>query len=172
MTPSPARRSSTLLQLALLVAAGLVLFLFESFIPRPLPWLKPGLANIATLFALYTFGVRGALLVTLLRVILGSMVVGSFLNPAFLLSIGGGLCATLAMAAALRFGETFSVLGVSAIGAFCHNAAQIFLAYFFIVRHTELFLLLPIVLLSSLFTGFVVGLITHLLLERRKYILV
>ena len=164
--------SFILIQLSLIVAGGLVLFLFESVIPRPLPWLKPGLANIATLFTLYIFDLRCALTVTILRILLGSLVVGSLFNPAFFLSLGGGLTAILAMTVTLRFGKnTFSVLGVSAIGAFCHNLMQIILAYFFIVKHSELFLLLPIVLLSSIFTGFVVGLITYILLEKSRVIL-
>ena len=71
------RTSKKAIQLSLIVAVGLVLFLFESFIPRPLPWLKPGLANIATLFTLYTFDLRCALTVTLLRILLGSLIIGS-----------------------------------------------------------------------------------------------
>ena len=166
------RTSKKAIQLSLIVAVGLVLFLFESFIPRPLPWLKPGLANIATLFTLYTFDLRCALTVTLLRILLGSLIIGSLFNPAFVLSFGGGLTATLAMAVTLKYGQKFlSVLGVSVIGAFCHNAMQILLAYFVIIKHGELFLLLPIVLLSSIFTGFVVGLITYYLLEKSNILL-
>ncbi|HOT97821.1 MAG TPA: Gx transporter family protein [bacterium] len=43
-------------RLALLTADGLALSLFESVMPRPLPWIKPGLSRIATLAALYLHG--------------------------------------------------------------------------------------------------------------------
>ena len=76
-------RTQILLQLSLIATGGLVLFLFESLIPRPLPWLKPGLANIATLYALQKFGLRESLSVTLLRICVGGIILGTFLNPAF-----------------------------------------------------------------------------------------
>jgi len=166
-------RTHIIIQLSLIATGGLVLFLFESLIPRPLPWLKPGLANIATLYALQKFGLRESLSVTLLRVCAGSLILGTLFNPAFVLSLGGGLAATLAMGAIKKLGgNTFSVIGISLIGAFCHNLMQILLAYLIIVKHYEIFFLLPIILLSSIFTGFVVGFITHFLLAKSKHLLI
>jgi len=166
-------RTKIIIQLSLVATGGLVLFLFESVIPRPLPWLKPGLANIATLFALQKFGLREALSVTLLRVCTGSLILGTLFNPAFVLSLGGGLAATLAMGATKNWGrKTFSVIGISLIGAFCHNLMQILLAYLIIVKHYEILFLVPIILLSSIFTGFVVGFITHFLLVKSERLLI
>ncbi len=150
---------------ALLVATGLVLFLFESIIPRPLPWLKPGLANIAGLMALYMLGLREAITVTLVRILVGALLVGTFLNPAFLLSLGGGMVAVLAMGAVKYFAQDlFSVIGVSVCGAACHNVTQMCLAYALIVRRSELFFLLPAMLLAAVVTGLLVGGIAHLAL--------
>ena len=72
--------------LAALVAIGLLLFLFEAFIPRPVPWLKFGIANIATLIALYWYGAAAALLVALSRILIGALFTGNILTPGFLLS--------------------------------------------------------------------------------------
>ncbi|MBC7186011.1 MAG: Gx transporter family protein [Calditrichaeota bacterium] len=154
---------------ALLVATGLVLFLFESLIPRPLPWMKPGLANTAGLLALYLFGTREAAAVTVLRVVVGALFIGTLFNPTFLLSLGGGIAAVVAMAMAKYFGrELLSVVGVSVCGATCHNVAQLGLAYVLIVRRVELFFLLPAMLLAAVFTGVLVGLLAHLVLTHGR----
>lgn len=180
MTPSPAKlraRKSTdsfslnnvasLTRVAVLVAAGLVLFLFESAIPRPLPWLKPGLSNLVVLVALYAFGFRMALVVMLLRVVVGALILGTLFNPVFLFSLAGGIVATSLMAFLYHhFGRIFSIIGVSVSGAFAHNLVQILIAAFLLVGRAQLLYLLPIMLLSSLFSGMIVGLVAHFVLLR------
>jgi len=164
MTP---QKLSDFTRIAVLVAFGLILFLFESAIPRPLPWLKPGLANLVTLVTLYLYGFRPALLVVTLRVVLAGLLLGSFGNPAFVFALAGGLGATFVMGALVTYGkDVFSVIGVSIAGAFAHNLVQIFLAAQFIVSSTQAFYLLPIMLLSALFSGFLVGLFSHYLLRK------
>lgn len=164
-------RNARLTRLALLTAMGLVLFLFESLIPRPLPWLKPGLAHVATLIALFMLGIPEALLVVVLRVIIGSLLLGSFFNPAFILSLGGGIAATLAMGIAYRFGpKVFSIFGISILGAAVHNFAQLWLVQILIVKQVEIFYLAPMMILSSLFTGFVVAFLANLLIQQAAMI--
>ena len=154
---------------ALLAGFGLVMFLFESILPRPLPWAKPGLANIATLLALYLLGAASAWAVTLLRVLLGSFFIGSFLNPGFWLSLAGGGAATALMITIKKYASTqFSVIGISLAGALAHVLAQIAVAGWLIVRRVEIVYLLPAMLWPALFAGFVVGVAAFLLLERLR----
>ena len=154
-------------RLALLVAMGLALFLFESTIPRPVPWLRLGLANVATLMALSLFGLREAFVVAVLRAVLGSMIVGGLLNPSFVFSLLGGLVSATMMALVVRFsGGVFSVVGVSVWGALAHNLSQLALAIIVFVRRWELLSLVPLFLLSSVGTGFFTGVVVFLLLER------
>jgi len=159
--------NSKLARLSLLVGVGLILFLFESLIPRPLPWLKPGLAHIATLLAIYMMGFGEAIIVVVLRVLVGSLLLGSLFNPAFILSFGGGLAATFAMGLAHRyFSKIFSIFGISILGAVVHNLTQLLLVQFLIVHRMEIFYLAPVMILSSLFTGFIVALVSSLLMEK------
>jgi heptaprenyl diphosphate synthase len=152
---------------ALLTGFGLVMFLFEAILPRPLPWAKPGLANIATLLALYLLGPTSAWAVTLLRVIIGSFIIGSFMNPGFWLSLAGGAAAVAAMALLKRYGSTqFSVIGVSLAGALAHVLAQIVVAGWLIVRRFEIIYFLPAMLWPALFAGVLVGIAALLLLTR------
>ena len=159
--------NSTLTRLSLLVGLGLILFLFESLIPRPLPWLKPGLAHVATLVALFAYGNRAAFIVVLIRIILGAMILGTLLNPAFLLSLCGGIVATLSMVCTKQyFSNLFSIFGISIIGAVFHNLTQLVLVQLVIVKKIEIFYLTPMMILSSIFTGFVVALVSHLILVK------
>ena len=161
------KKTEYITKLGVLAAAGLILFLFESAIPRPLPWLKPGLSNLATIIALYCYGFRAAFLVMILRVITGAFVLGTLFNPVFLFALSGGVIATLVMAFfCTNFNNTFSVLGVSLLGAFTHNFVQLLLAAFLVVSSTQILYLMPIMLLSSLFSGFLVGIFAHYVIQK------
>jgi len=156
-----------LTRIGILVAVGLILFLFESAIPRPLPWLKPGLSNLVTILALYLYGLVPALSVMILRVVIGAFILGTLFNPVFIFALCGGLVSTFVMGLVyLRFRHIFSMIGISLLGAFFHNLTQILLATFLIVNSTKLLVLLPIMLLSSLFSGFLVGIFAHYLFEK------
>ena len=69
--------------LSLIVALGVVLHRLEILIPLPSPWIKLGLANVMTLVTLIFFGLLDAVTVTLLRIMLGSIIGGTFLSPTF-----------------------------------------------------------------------------------------
>ncbi len=144
-----------------------MLFLFESAIPRPLPWLKPGLSNLVSLVALYLYGFRSAFLIMLLRVLIGALILGTFFNPGFVFALGGGCVSTILMGwAVAAFRARFSIIGVSLIGAFSHNLTQLLLAAFWIANSPRLFYLAPLMLLSSLFSGFLVGIFAHYFVQK------
>ena len=83
--------------LSLIVALGVVLHRLEILIPLPSSWIKLGLANVMTLVTLIFFGLRDAVMVTLLRIMLGSIVGGTFLSPTFFLSLSGGVTSVFVM---------------------------------------------------------------------------
>jgi heptaprenyl diphosphate synthase len=143
--------------LALLVSVGLVLSIIESTFPPllPVPGAKLGLANIATVIALYLFGARMALEVTILRSLIGGLLRGSVVG--LFLSFSGGLVSTLVMIAIFAvFDGTFSVIGVSVTGAVAFNVVQLLAAYL-LVRNAALFYYLPYLILIAVPTGLFVG---------------
>jgi heptaprenyl diphosphate synthase len=150
--------------LALLTAASLVVYVFESLVPAPLPWLRLGLANVVTVTVLRMDGVWPALVVTLLRVLLGSLLVGSFLSPAFLLSLSGAATALMAMAAARGLApRAFSVVGISVTGAVAHNLGQLLALAALVLRAPEALRLLPYLVLSATLVGVLSGFAAHAL---------
>jgi heptaprenyl diphosphate synthase len=157
-------------RIALLAAYALGLHGFERLLPMPIPWLRLGLANLITLITLLLYGLRPALMVTLIRVILASLFTGTFLGPSFILSLGGGLMSTFAMGFAIfAAARLFSPVGLSIIGALFHNIAQLFLAYFLFVQRIEAILLItPVILLIGTLTGTANGVIASLLINNLK----
>jgi len=154
-------------RIAILSAYALALHGFESLLPTPIPWLKLGLANIITLVALILYGFRTALLVTLIRVVLASILIGTFLGPAFILSAGGGIASVIAMGLSIKlFNNLFGTVGISLIGALFHNIAQLSLAYFLFIQRIEAMLIIsPLIVLIGSVTGIVNGIISDLLIK-------
>ena len=115
--------------LAVLTAAAAAVSWMENQIPLqtliPVPGLKLGLANVVSAFALYTMGLRAALLILPARCLLGALLGGNW--TALLFSLSGGMLSVLVMAGA-RKSRLLSVYGVSALGAAAFNTAQIGIA--------------------------------------------
>ena len=157
-------------RIALLSAYAIALHGFESLLPTPIPWLRLGLANIITLIALCLYGLRVAMMVTLIRVTLSSLFTGTFLGPSFMLSLGGGITSTLAMGYVLFLApRLFSPIGLSVIGAFFHNMAQLLLAYvLFIQRIGAILVITPFIVLLGVVTGTVNGIIADLVMQNLK----
>jgi heptaprenyl diphosphate synthase len=153
--------------LGVVVALALALHLVEAQIPSPLPWVRPGLANLMTLIAVLTIGWKAGLLVMLLRVVIGALLLGGFLSPAFALSLAGGVASTTVMALMARGAwRLWSPLAVSAAGAAAHGGAQVLTLAWLLLRPGDLAWLLPWVLVPSLISGVVTGLLANIVLLR------
>lgn len=152
--------------LALFTALAVALHSMEYLLPSPVPWFRPGFANILTVAALCRFGVGAAWWVTLGRILIGSFFLGRFFSPGFFLSLAGGIAATALMAAVRSlFGPRVGPVGLSVLGAAGHAVGQLAVAWLLLVRHQGLWMLLPFLLLSALLTGIFNGVVADLLLE-------
>lgn len=167
-TETEGRNQSESFHIALLSAYAVGLHSIETLIPAPVPWLRFGFANIITLTTLILYGLKAGMTVTLIRVFIGSLFAGTFLGPAFALSLGGGLSSTLVMWFAKAVsGRLFSPVGLSLLGALAHNVAQLFLAYLFFVRRVEAILFIsPIIIFAGMVTGTINGVITGMIIKR------
>ncbi len=153
-------------RLALLLALAIVIHTAEGMLPITVMWFKFGFANIVGLATLYIYGFKEAFALTLGRIILGSMFLGLFASPAFMLSFAGGTVGILAMGLVHRFApRLFSEVGTSIIGAVFHNLAQLAMAYLVLVRNEGIFWLAPLMLVAALGTGFLNGLAARFLID-------
>lgn len=157
-----------LARLGLFTSAAIALFFFEQLIPRPLPWMKLGLANVAVLLTLLTQGPVAALAVQLTKWLVGSLLTGSLGGPAFVIAGSAGLGSWAAMVMAQRCtGRLFSPLGLSLIGAAVHQTLQLGTAGLYI-HQLGLLALLPLSLLSALVSGALIGFLTSAILDKMR----
>jgi heptaprenyl diphosphate synthase len=142
-----------------MLSVSIVLSIVESFIPVFIPGVKIGLANVVTLIIMYLYGEKDAFLVLILRILLVGILRGTIFSVTFYLSLSGGLSAYLLMFTFKQF-RVFSMIGVSIMGAFGHSVGQIAMAIFLIER-TELIYYLPYILVLSVATGVLTGMIAN-----------
>lgn len=152
-------------RLARLAAFAIGLSLVEATLPSPLPGVKPGLANIITLLVLHRFGLRAAIWVSLLRVVAGSLIFGTFLTPSFVLSFCGAAASLAVLALASRLpGMLFGPVSHSILASFAHIAGQLAIVYLWLIPHAGLAYLFPVFAAAALLFGAVNGLIAARLL--------
>lgn len=152
--------------IARMAAFAIGLSLVEAGIPSPLPGIKPGLANIVTLLVLSRFGLKAATQVSLLRVVAGSLILGTFLSPSFVLSFGGALASLALLALARGLPETlFGPVSLSILASFAHIGGQLGIVYLWLMPHAGLAYLVPVFAAAALLFGTANGLIATRLLQ-------
>ena len=166
-----------LTRIAILTAMAIILHIAEGMIPVPLPvpGVKLGFANIITLTAIALFGLRKAMTVVVLRTVLSSLLTGTFFSVSFAMSFSGGVAAALLMAFLWKLSQKapnplFSTVGISIAGALAHNLTQL-LAASLIMATGGIFFYLPVMLISSIPTGILIGILAKLLLPRLQTVL-
>ncbi len=163
-------KTKKLVQLSLLTAIALSIFIVELQIPNPLPLpgIKLGLANIVTLYVIYRYRAKEALLVLMARIILGSLFSGNLM--AIMYSLGGGICCFIVMSVLHGKIEEKYIFIVSILGACAHNIGQIIIAIF-ITKTLAIMMYLSWLLLSAMITGLFIGLCTQYLLKSRAILI-
>ena len=151
--------------LGVLTAAAIVIAILESFIPSVgIPGVKMGLANIVILIILYELGIWEAIVVNLLRVLVVSLVRGTFLSMGFLMSLTGCVLSLGIMILFYLLIKQFSIIGVSVIGSLFHVTGQVLIAMIFL-GSAYIFLYLPVIALSAIITGVFVGIVAKLIIR-------
>jgi len=156
-------KTKKMVVLSLMVSIALVIYVVEAQIPVLFPGIKLGLANLVSLAALIIFGWKEALLIMVLRTLLGSMFAGSM--SAFMFSIAGGLLSNVVMIILYKyFKNSISLWSISIIGAIFHNIGQLLVASF-IIQDLRIYIYLPVLLISAVVAGYFIGLSTDFLMK-------
>jgi heptaprenyl diphosphate synthase len=148
-------------------ALAIAIHILEAAFPSPLPGVKPGLANVITIIVLLRYGWYVAAWVALLRVLAGSLLVGTFLSPTFILSASGALAAlAILWLAQTLAGRWLGALGYSVCAALAHMGMQLLVAWQLFIPHPALLKLAPFLLTAALVFGIVSGVIAAIVLSR------
>ncbi len=149
---------------ALMAALALIFSYIEVLIPFNfgIPGIKLGIANLVVIIALYYLGAGYAFTINLIRVSVAGLLFNGLFG--FCYSMAGALLSFGAMLLAKRTG-LFSVTGVSICGGVFHNLGQILVAAF-LISSLKIFAYFPVLIISGLISGTVIGIVSHLILKR------
>lgn len=150
---------------ALCTSLALLLSYVEMLIPvliQGVPGIKMGLPNIAIIFALYCLGAKKAVLISLIRVAIMSMLFGNITY--FLYSIAGAVL-SLGTMIILKKLDFMSSVGVSVAGALAHNVGQILVAMM-LMQTSQIMWYLIVLSITGVVSGIFVGLCGALVVKR------
>ena len=153
--------------LIFLILLSLYLSLVETLIPKPFPWLKLGLANIGTIIALEKFGKRMAVEVTLCRIVIQGIMLGTLFSPGFIISLVSGAVSVNVMIFLYNFRKNLSLISISVLSALIHNFVQLIVVYFLMFRNMNIhsrYIMFFIV--GFLFLGCAAGAVTGFIGEK------
>ena len=161
------KKTLQLTTMAFIIAFAMILSFVESRIPAfvAIPGVKVGLANIAVIFTLYKLGVKQAITVSIIRVLLIAMLFGSAVSLIY--SISGAVLSLLTMILLKRL-TPLSEVAVSVTGGIMHNVGQIAAASFMLSTNVVVYYL-PFLLVSGTIAGIVVGIASAILIKRVKF---
>lgn len=154
--------------LGLTIALAMIMSYIEALVPLSfaVPGIKMGLANIVIIFVLYKIGTKEAILVSLIRVILVSLLFSNVMAMAY--SIAGAVL-SLSVMWLLKKTDKFSFVGVSIAGGIMHNVGQIIMAVI-LLGTQQIALYLPVLMITGTATGVVIGIVSGLVINRFKNI--
>ncbi len=150
--------------LALAIALAMILSFVESQIPAfvAIPGVKIGLANIAVVFVLYKLGWKEAVLISLVRVFMVSVLFGTAVSLFY--SVAGAVLSLTGMVLLKKTG-LFSTVAVSVTGGVLHNVGQILMACLLLETNVIVYYL-PFLILSGVIAGVVIGVVSAIMVNR------
>lgn len=155
--------------LGLFTTVALVLSYIEAILPpiyQAIPGIKVGLPNIIIIFMLYRFGLKEAVAVSLIRLVIVALLFGNGMT--FIYSLAGATLSLLIMVI-LKKTNLFSTVGVSVAGGVFHNLGQILVAMF-LLNSSQIGYYMIVLAITGTIAGVFVGIAGALLLKRTEII--
>ncbi len=154
-----------LTELALLTAAALIVFVIELQIPYPfpIPGIKPGFANIITVYAAYHYRAHEVVMIAAVRILLGAVFTGNL--TALIYSAAGTALCLLGMLPLRKIIDEDHIWMTSVIGAVLHNTGQM-AAALILMQTPQLLIYYPFLIVSGCLAGAFTGLCAQLVTKR------
>ncbi|MCR5288980.1 MAG: Gx transporter family protein [Treponema sp.] len=146
--------------------AALCMFLsaIEYIIPKPLPFMRLGLANLPILLSLTKMKRKDTFILIALKVLLQGFISGTLFSYIFLFSAGGTLASGIAMMgihSLFHKKQVTSFIGISLAGALANNIVQLLLARWILFGKAALYIT-PLLFTVGLITGVALGIFANL----------
>jgi heptaprenyl diphosphate synthase len=139
-------------------------------IPKPLPFMRIGIANLPLMLALDILPFGAFMLLAAIKILGQALVTGTLFSYVFLLSLAGTLLSSVSMYGARRLlgPRRISFVGTGCLGAMVSNAVQLALAGIFVVGRSVRYIAPPF-LAAGLVTGIALGLFCGYFAGRSKW---
>ncbi|EFW37653.1 Gx transporter family protein [Treponema phagedenis] len=145
------------------------LSVIEFMIPKPLPFLRLGLANLPLLFAADLLSFSGYLLLVFIKIIGQAVINGTLFSYILLFSMAGSISSALVMFGLRKIsGKYLSFIGISVAGSFSSNMVQVLLARFLIFGEGVWYILPPFFIIGAI-TGVALGSFVNSFVENSSW---
>ncbi len=142
----------------------------EFVIPKPLPFLRLGIANIPLIVAADFFTPAAYFLLVFVKIIAQGIIGGTFFSWVFVFSAAGTMTSAAIMFLLKRALKTkISAVGLSVAGSFASNIAQLAVARAWIFGES-ISAVMPLLLGAGVATGFAVGLLTEFFAQQSLWL--
>ena len=167
LTQSHGNKNAVNMNIALLGAFCLFLSAVEYMIPKPLPFMRIGLANLPLMMALDILPFSSFLVLICIKVIGQGLITGTLFSYIFIFSLTGTFLSALLMFLLRRiFGkEHITLIGIGTAGAFVSNISQLALAKVFIFQENARYIAPPF-LAAGIVTGIVLGVFCEVFIRK------
>lgn len=147
-----------------MAALALIFSYIEVLIPFSVgvPGIKLGIANLVIIVSLYYLGAGYAFIVNVVRILIAGVLFNGLFGAVY--SLAGALV-SFAVMVLLKRTKIFSVTGVSMAGGVAHNLGQILVAAF-LVSNIKVFAYFPVLIISGVISGAVIGVLAYLILRK------
>ena len=150
--------------LAIMSSLAIVINIIENlFIPPFSFGIRFGIANIISLITIKKTGYKDMLIVVLLRLTLGNLIKGTIFGIPFWISSLGIVFSAIIIIVLNKL--MASILFTSMMSSIFHTFGQV-LVVCFIYSNINIIVMLPVLIVSSLATGVLTGIITKEVLKR------
>ena len=156
--------------LALLGAFCLFLSIVEYMIPKPLPFIRIGIANLPLMLALDMFPFLTFLVLIGIKVLGQALITGTLFSYIFLFSLAGTVFSSVSVYALRRLlgPGRISFIGIGTAGAMMSNIAQLTLAWIFVFRNNVRYIAPPF-LATGLITGIALGVFCEMFTRQSQW---
>ncbi len=157
-------------RLATLGAMILFLATIEYMIPKPLPFLKLGIANLPILIGLTFLKPKDIITLIAMKIVGQGLIQGTLFSHLILFSFGGTLTSGLIMMTLYYIKiPHLSLVGISVIGALAGNSVQLLVAQL-VLLGKDAWLMAPLFLGAGIISSSLLGIMANRFVAQSKWI--
>ncbi len=154
---------------AIMAAFTLFLSTIEYLIPKPVPFMRIGLANLPLMIALGLFTYKEYAFLVLLKFLGQQLVTGTIFSYVAVFSFGGTLASALTMFVLYHgLKQHVGMVGIAIAGAMASNIVQLILSRFILFGESA-WLIAPPFLTMGLVTALLLGLFANTFIKTSKW---